>query len=122
MRVRPIAGLLALAGSPGCVASTDLPPDTRAPQVTITAPLTGATVSGGVSVDVSAADDYSVEVVRILIDGTLMGTFYTRPYHVLWGTLGLPNNTVHTIVAEAVDPSNNIGRAQISVSVFNEKQ
>jgi len=114
--------LAAVGGAAGCTASTDLPPDTLAPQVAITAPLDGATESGGVSVDVSATDDYSVELVRILIDGTLRGTFYTRPYHVLWSTFGLPNNTVHTIVAEAVDPSNNIGRAQISVSVFNETQ
>jgi len=120
--MRLLAGLLGLGGVAACTVSTDLPPDTLAPQVTITAPLDGATVSGGVSVDVSATDDYSVEVVRILIDGTLRGTFYTRPYHVLWGTFGLPNNSVHTIVTEAVDPSNNVGRAQISVSVFNTTQ
>jgi len=120
--MRLLAGLLGLGGVAACTVSTDLPPDTLEPQVEITAPLDGATVGGGVSVDVTAADDYSVEVVRILIDGTLRGTFYTRPYHFLWGTLGFPNNSVHTIVAEAVDPSNNVGRAQISVSVLNAKE
>lgn len=122
MRMSLVAGLLVLGSSAGCTVNTDLPPDSQVPQVQITAPQDGATVGGGVSVDVTAADDISVERVRILIDGTLRGTFYTRPYHFLWGTFGLPNNSVHTIVAEALDPSNNTGRTQISVSVFNTKE
>ena len=115
------ATLLAAGVTAGCLASTELPPDAIPPQVQITAPQAGDTVGGGVSVEVSANDNYSVEVVRILIDGTLRGTFYARPYQVLWGTFGLANNSSHTIVAEAVDGANNVGRAQISVVVFNDK-
>ena len=122
MRMSLVASLLAVGAAAGCFASTDLPPDNQAPQVQISAPLDGTMVGGGVSIDVSAADNFSVEVVRILIDGTLRATFYTRPYHLLWSTVAIPNNTVHTIVAEAVDPSNNLGRAQVSVTVINGQQ
>ncbi|HLB54063.1 MAG TPA: Ig-like domain-containing protein [Gemmatimonadales bacterium] len=117
-----LGAILVAVGATGCLGIADLPPDTLAPQVEITSPVNGTTVGGGVPVQVGAADDFSVEVVRILIDGTLRATIYTRPYRLLWGTLGLPNNSVHTIVAEAVDPSNNVGRAQVSVSVFNTKE
>ena len=119
MRMRLLAGILVLSGAAGCTVNTDLPPDELDPVVQITAPLDQATVNGGVSVEVTAADNYSVDVVRILIDGTLRGTFYARPYQLVWSTLGLPNNTSHTIVAEALDPSKNLGRAQITVTVFN---
>ena len=122
MRMSVVAGLLVLGGSAGCSLNTELPPDTQNPLVQITAPLDGTTVNGGVSVDVSAADNYSVEVVRILIDGTLRATFYTQPYHLVWSTLGLQNNSSHTIVAEADDLAGNTGRAQVTVSVFNTPQ
>lgn len=119
MRMKLMAGLLVLGGAEGCSVNTDLPPDELDPVVQITAPLDQATVNGGVSVEVNAADNYSVEVVRILIDGTLRGTFYARPYQLVWSTLALPNNTPHTIVAEAQDAANNVGRAQITVTVLN---
>jgi hypothetical protein len=120
MRMRFVAGILALGSVGGCTASTDLPPDELDPVVQITAPLDQATVNGGVSVDVSAADNYSVEIVRIFIDGVLKQTFYTQPYHYSWSTLTLQNNTTHTIDAEAVDGANNVGRAtRVTVTVFN---
>ena len=123
MRMSLVASLLASAAAAGCAKfSTDLPPDTTAPHVELTAPQDGSTVGGGVAIDVSASDNYSVEVVRILIDGTLRATFYTLPYHLLWSTIAIPNNSVHTIVAEAVDPSSNLGRAQVSVTVINGQQ
>jgi hypothetical protein len=111
--------MAAAAGTAGCLGIDELPPDELAPQVQVASPLANSTVGGGVSIDINAIDDYSVEVVRILIDGSLKATFYTRPYHFVWSTIGIPNNSVHTIAAEAVDPSNNIGRAQISVTVLN---
>jgi hypothetical protein len=117
-----MAGILVVGSSIGCTVNTDLPPDDLDPVVQITAPLDGATVNGGVSVEVNAADNYSVEVVRILIDGTLRGTFYARPYQLVWSTLALQNNTSHTIVAEASDASGNVGRAQVTVTVFNTPQ
>lgn len=120
MRMKLMAGFLVLGGAAGCSVNTDLPPDELDPVVQITAPLAAATVSGGVSVEVTAADNYSVERVRILIDGTLRGTFYARPYQLVWSTLALQNNTTHTIDAEAVDAANNVGHAtQITVTVFN---
>ncbi len=122
MRLRVVVGLLATGAATGCLGITDLPPDNTAPQVVILAPNNGATVGGGVTIDVNAADDFSVEVVRVLIDGTLRATFYTRPYTLLWSTPGLPNNSVHVLVAEADDLAKNTGRTQVSVTVFNTKE
>lgn len=119
MRMRLVAGILVLGGAAGCTVNTDLPPDTQDPVVQITAPLDQAVVNGGVSIEVSAADNYSVEVVRILIDGVLQKTAYTRPYQLVWSTLLLQNNSSHTIVAEADDLAHNTGRAQVTVTVFN---
>jgi hypothetical protein len=119
MRMSLVTGILVLGSAAGCTVNTDLPPDTQDPVVQITAPLDQAVVNGGVSIEVTAADNYSVEVVRILVDGDLKETFYTRPYHWVWSTFGLPNNIPHTIVAEADDLAHNTGRAQIIVTVFN---
>ncbi|MGQ0704483.1 MAG: Ig-like domain-containing protein [Gemmatimonadales bacterium] len=114
--------ILVLAGiATGCLASTELPPDAIPPQVQITDPDDSSTVGGGVLIEVDAADNFSVEVVRVLIDGTLRATFYARPYKLVWSTIPLANNSVHAIRAEAVDPSGNVGSAQISVTVFNQK-
>lgn len=106
----------------GCLATVDLPPDQGPPQVVINSPANSATVGGTVPIDVSASDDYSVERIRILIDGTVMATFYARPYYFLWNTYALPANSTHTIIAEALDPSNNTGQAQITVTVLNNPQ
>ncbi len=109
-----IAGGLVIGG---CTASLDLPPDTNPPVVAFSTPGNGATVSGVVGIKVEAADDYSVERVRVYIDGNLQGTFYLQPYYVQWNVTSLQTGTSHTLRAEAIDPSGNTGTAEITVTV-----
>ena len=110
------AGLVVLAG---CGGGSSGPSDGSSPQVRIDAPTAGATVGGQVSIDVTVTDDFGVDQVRILIDGTLLTTIYSAPYHVNWNTSGLTNGSSHVIRVEALDAAKNVGTSQISVTVQN---
>jgi len=101
----------------GCAGSSTGTNDGSPPQVVITAPLAGAEVNGTVAIDVTAVDDFGVDQVRILIDGNLLVTLYTAPYHANWNTSALPDSSVHVIRVEALDVAKNIGTTQISVTV-----
>jgi chitodextrinase len=81
-------------------------PDTVAPQVSITSPADGATISTGtVTVAVAATDAVGVTSVEVSVDGTPVATDTTDPYSVDWNaTAGQ-----HTIVATALDAAGNIG-------------
>ena len=74
-------------GSPKQVAVklTLATPDTTAPQVSITAPTDGASVSGTTSVVASAFDNMGVAGVQFKLDGANLGTeVTTSPYAVSW--------------------------------------
>jgi len=113
---------VALGVLAGCSSGDTGPADGSAPQVVIATPANGATVSGQVTIFVEAVDDFGVDQVRILVDGTLIATLYTPPFTKSWNTIVLPDNTVHTIRAEALDVAKNIGSFQISVTVLNGPQ
>ncbi len=101
-------------------AVSNLPPaDNTPPVASITSPTNGATVSGGISVAVSASDNVGVSRVDLYIDGVLYGSDTTAPYSFYWDTTQVVNGT-HTLVAVAVDGAGNTGTsAQVSVSVNN---
>lgn len=93
--------------------------DTTAPTVSITAPANGATVSGSVSVAVSAADDVEVTKVELLVDGIVAGTSSTAPFTMAWDSTAVGDGT-HTLQARAYDAAMNIGTsAAVSVTVDN---
>ncbi|HEV8358751.1 MAG TPA: Ig-like domain-containing protein [Gemmatimonadales bacterium] len=93
------------------------------PQVNIFHPADRDTVSGVVSIDVDAADDVAVDVVRIFVDGRQLGIdLYVGPYHASWNTIGLPDSSAHTIRAEARDQAGNTATQQIVVTVINGTQ
>jgi len=108
---------LALAGLAACGSTDPNPSDGSAPIVAITAPVQGATVSGTVSIDVSAFDDFGVDKVRILIDGTLLIELYSAPFHANWNTSALADNSTHVIRVEALDVAQNISSQQITVTI-----
>ena len=115
--------LLLLGGAlTGCLGSNEPSSDGSPPQVRIDAPLAGATVSSTVSIDITAIDDFGVDQVRVLVDGVLLTTMFTRPFHTTLNTQTLINNSTHVIRAEALDVAQNIGSAQISVLVSNGPQ
>jgi hypothetical protein len=95
--------------------------DTTAPSVAITAPLNGATVSGGaVSVSATATDAIGVVGVQFLLDGSPLGVEdLASPYSVSWNSVTAVNGP-HTLTAVARDAAGNSATsAPISVTVSN---
>jgi hypothetical protein len=115
---------LAAAGLAGLACSTGGtgPADTSAPLLAITAPLDQAQVSGQVSIDVVATDDIGVDKVRFQVDGTELAVVYTAPYHAIWNTASVTNNTHHTITATAYDVAKNSNTVNIGVTVSRGTQ
>lgn len=63
--------------------------DTTVPQVTLTSPVSGATVGGVVRLEATASDVGSgVARVEFYVDGKLEGTSTSLPYRVNWNTNG----------------------------------
>ncbi len=122
MRTTPILGLALALASGACGTGGSEPSDGNPPQLAITAPLPGATVSGQVSIDVTAVDDFGVDKVRILVDGTLLVELFTPPFHVTWNTNLLPDNSQHTIRAEAYDVAKNTASQEVHVTILRGPQ
>ena len=81
--------------------------DTTAPTVAVTAPATGSTVSGTVTVSATASDDVAVAGVQFLLDGALLGAEdTTSPYSVAWNTTTATAGS-HTLTARARDAAGN---------------
>ena len=94
--------------------------DTTPPTVSITAPGSGATVSGSTTVTASASDNVGVVGVQFLLDGASLGSeVTTAPYSLSWNTT-LATNGAHTLSARARDAAGNTGTAaNVSVTVSN---
>jgi hypothetical protein len=96
------------------------PPDTTPPTVSITAPSSGATVSGSATLSANASDAVGVVGVQFRVDGVNVGPEDTSaPYEASWDTRTVPNGS-HTITAIARDAAGNTGTAgAVSVTVNN---
>jgi thermitase len=99
--------------------TTDNPvPDTSPPTVSIISPTAGATVSGTITVQVSAGDNVGVADVTLKVDGTSLGTDSTAPYSFSWSTATVTGGP-HTLTATAEDGAGNLVGTQTSVIVSN---
>ena len=91
--------------------------DTTPPSTALTAPTSGSTVSGTVTVSATASDDVAVADVDFLLDGVSMGVDTTAPYSVQWNT-ATTSNGLHSLSARARDTSGNFGVTSGVVSVM----
>src|SRR5437867_4852435 len=81
--------------------------DLTPPAVSMTAPLSGATVSGTVTVSASASDNVGVVGVQFTLDGANLGAEVTTvPYAFSWNTT-TATNAAHTLTAVARDLAGN---------------
>lgn len=111
-RIDAEAAVLAALGGQGT------PGDTEDPLVSITSPA-GGTVSGTVSVAISATDNKSVTLVELYANGRLVGTDSTAPYTVDWDSSADPDGPVQ-LVAFAHDAAGNTGvSSSVNVEVDN---
>lgn len=103
--MRRLALLCAGIGGIGSCQSGDVttPPNNQAPSVNVDAPLTGATITHGAAVSVTATasdPDGSVVSVEFLDGATSLGTDASTPYAVDWS----PNSIgAHILTARATD-------------------
>lgn len=94
-------------------------PDTQQPTATITAPANGATVSGYVSIDISANDNVGVARVDLYMNGSNIATDNSSPYSFGWNTAGYANGN-YTFYAKAYDSAGNAGASStITLTVAN---
>lgn len=95
-------------------AGTTTPPaDTTIPNVTLTSPTNGATVSGSVALAATAADNAGVARVEFRVDGALIGSDTTAPYTGTWSAV--PGS--HVIQARAIDAAGNLANSSATVNV-----
>ncbi len=70
------------------------PPDTTLPNVSVTSPSNGATISGPITVGATASDNVGVAGVQFKLDGSDVGPEVTAtPYAVSWNTTGATNGS-----------------------------
>ena len=90
------------------------------PTVAITSPASNATVSGPVSVSVSATDNVGVTKVEFYLNGILKATDTSTPYVYALSTTALASGT-YTLMAKAYDAAGNVGQSSdVSVVVVND--
>jgi len=98
----------------------DPTPDSSPPASTIDFPAGGSTVSGVVTVEMSATDNVFVSGVELYLDGTVLGMDTAEPFSLTWDTIGVPNGN-HTLLAKAYDAAGNIGASPpVTVTVSND--
>ncbi len=93
--------------------------DTTPPTVQITAPTTGSSVAGAVSVNVNGTDNVGVTKIEWYLDGALAGSSATASASFPWNTTSLANGS-HTLQATAYDAAgNSSASASVTVTVQN---
>jgi Bacterial Ig domain/PASTA domain len=94
--------------------------DVKAPIVSLSAPASGATVSGTISITATASDNVAVAGVQFRLDGGDLGSEDTlSPYTISWNTTTAANGT-HTLTAIARDAAGNLATSgSVSVTVAN---
>jgi hypothetical protein len=92
--------------------------ETSAPTVAISSPATSSSVSGTVSISVSAEDNVGVTKVEFYVNGVLVATEAASPYVYSWNTATLASGT-YTLTVKAYDAAGNVGESSKTVSVVN---
>ena len=95
-------------------------PDAILPVVSMTAPTSGATVFGNVTVSATASDNVGVVGVQFLLNGAALGTEdTTAPYSITWLSTAVANGP-YQLSARARDAAGNTATATaVSVTVNN---
>ncbi|WP_375764763.1 Ig-like domain-containing protein [Archangium gephyra] len=96
--------------------------DQTPPQVTLTSPSTGATVSGTVTLTATVTDESAIARVEFLLGGRLIGSDDTAPYELAWDSRTTVNGPV-VFSARAFDAHYNPGvSTPVEVSLENTGQ
>ncbi len=95
--------------------------DSTPPAISVTAPSTGATISGTVTLSANASDNVGVARVQFYVNSTTIGPqLTTAPYSVTWDTTAASNGSGYVVTAVAWDASGNQATSTgVSTSVNN---
>src|SRR5207302_1065780 len=117
VRSRDAAGTLATSAD---FTPTTAALDTTPPTISLTSPLNGATVSGTITLTVTATDNVGVAGVQYYLDNVALGTEQTTsPYSMSWNTTTSADGA-HVLKAVARDAAGNTGQsAVVTVQVSN---
>lgn len=109
------------AGVTGTAAPVSVTVDNVPPSISITAPASGATVSGTITVSAGATDNIGVFGVQFKVDGMSLGAkVTTAPYAITWNSASVPNGLHTTAVAQ--DVAGNISTSSaVTVHVTNHR-
>ncbi len=91
--------------------------DTTLPVVTITAPTSGATLSGTVTISAKATDNVGVVSLQIFIDNALYASASSSYLSTTWNTKPKRWKGTHTITVKAKDSAGNVGTKSVTVTV-----
>lgn len=109
------------AGVTGTAAPVLVTVDNFPPSVSITAPASGAMVSGTITVSASATDNIGVVGVQFKVDGMYLGAeLTTGPYAIRWNTASVSNG-LHKLTAVARDAAGNTSTSAVTVHVTNHR-
>jgi len=87
------------------------------PSVSITSPVSGAMVSGAITVSVAASDSISgIASVALDVDNQPHSILNQPPFNFMVDTSGLVPGS-HTLTARAIDPAGNQGETSITIMV-----
>jgi Bacterial Ig domain/Chitobiase/beta-hexosaminidase C-terminal domain/Transglycosylase SLT domain len=108
------------AGNVSPVATQTITIDQTLPTVSLTAPATGAIISGTTTFSANASDNLGVKQVDFLVDGTLVGSDPTgSPYTFSWDSSTVANGQ-HTVAARVIDLAGNTRTtAAVTVTASN---
>ena len=90
--------------------------DTIPPEVFILSPSATSTVSGTVNIQISAADNIGIAIVKCYVDGVLKGTTTAETLSCSWNTRKAASG-LHTIRAYAEDTAGLSASAEVQVEV-----
>ncbi len=90
------------------------------PTVSLTAPSSGATVSGTITVSATASDNVGVTRVDFYAGSTLIGNDTTSPYSISWDTTTIANGT-YSVYARAYDAAGNFGTSNSATVTVNNQ-
>lgn len=94
--------------------------DSVPPQVALTAPTAGTTLTGTVTLSATASDNFGVVAVDFYDGATLLGSDATEPYGMTWDTRTAPSGS-HTLTARARDLAGNVTSTQpVTVVLDND--
>lgn len=96
------------------------PADTEPPHVSILDPLSGATVSGLVPVDIEATDNVGVVRTELWVNHTSVAVDTSEPFAFSWDSNGTPNGKANLVVRAFDAAGNSADSNVVEVNVDND--